>query len=184
MIQFSSELHIGPQVRLRFYTPADVEPLSALIDENRAHLRAWFPWVDSSGTPKDSAAFIERAAKQAAAGTGAHYMIEQDGYMAGTIGFHDVSDTNRSAMIGYWLAASHTGRGLMTTCATRLLDYAFADLKLNRVAIAAAVDNRKSRAVAERLGMVIEGTQRQVEWLYDRFVDHVIYSRLHSEHCP
>ncbi len=33
----------------------------------------------------------------------------------------------------------------------------------------------------KRVGMMYEGILRQEEWLYDYFVDHAVYSMLHSE---
>src|SRR3712207_9579419 len=57
----------------------------------------------------------------------------------------------------------------------------FLELGLNRVGIACAVENEKSCAIPERLGFRNEGVQRQAEWLYDRFVDHVGYAVLASE---
>ena len=183
MIEFSPELQVGPGVRLRFYAPADAESLAGVIDANRAHLRQWMPWVDSGVTPRDLMDFIERSATRAVEGTAAQYMIERDGRIAGTIGFNNVSEANRSAMIGYWLASDQVGRGLMTACVGKLLAYAFGDLQLNRITIAAAVENRKSRAIPERFGMVREGVERQVEWLNGRFVDHVLYSLLRDEYA-
>ncbi|MDP9371062.1 MAG: GNAT family N-acetyltransferase, partial [Chloroflexota bacterium] len=40
---------------------------------------------------------------------------------------------------------------------------------------------RKSCAIPERLGFAREGTLRQVEWLYDHFVDHHVYGMLAAE---
>ena len=64
----------------------------------------------------------------------------------------------------------------MTSCVFRLVEHAFADLKLNRVTIPAAVENLRSRAVPKRLRFREEGVLRQAEWLYDHYVDHVLYA--------
>ena len=69
----------------------------------------------------------------------------------------------------------------MTKVAKALTDYAFTHLKLNKVEIRAAVENKKSRSIPERLGFVYEGTLRQAEWLYDHYVDHAVYGMLADE---
>jgi ribosomal-protein-serine acetyltransferase len=40
----------------------------------------------------------------------------------------------------------------------------------------------KSRAIPERLSFRIEGIMRQNEWLYDHFVDHVVYGMIRSDY--
>lgn len=62
-----------------------------------------------------------------------------------------------------------------------MIDYAFNQLKLNRVMIRAATENKKSRSIPERLGFQMEGCNKQSEWLYDHFVDLVIYSILKED---
>jgi ribosomal-protein-serine acetyltransferase len=59
-----------------------------------------------------------------------------------------------------------------------LTDYAFNELKLDKVEIRVAVENKKSRGIPERLGFVSEGCIRQAEWLYDHYVDHIVYGML------
>ena len=51
-------------------------------------------------------------------------------------------------------------------------DVVFSDMNLNRVEIRAAAGNRRSRAVAERLGFELEGITRQGHRLGDRFLDY------------
>ena len=96
-------------------------------------------------------------------------------------GFHGVSWVHRSTELGYWLAESAQGRGTMTRAVSTLVDHAFSTWRLNRVAIRAAVDNRRSRAIPERLGFRREGVLRQVERVGGRFVDHVVYAILAEE---
>ena len=69
----------------------------------------------------------------------------------------------------------------MTRVARALTDYAMNELKLNKVEIRCASGNLKSRSIPERLGFVQEGTIRQAEWLYDHYVDHIVYGVLAEE---
>ena len=69
----------------------------------------------------------------------------------------------------------------MTKTVKALLQYAFETLKLHKVEIRVAEANHKSRAIPERLGFMQEGTIRVAEWLYDHYVNHVIYGMLVSE---
>jgi ribosomal-protein-serine acetyltransferase len=66
----------------------------------------------------------------------------------------------------------------VTRATACLTDYAFREQDCNRVILHCAVGNLKSRAVAERLGFVQEGILREAEWLYDHYVDLVVYSML------
>ena len=94
----------------------------------------------------------------------------------GVTGFNSISKANRIGHIGYWLGEEYSGRGIMTRAVRALTDHGFATLELNRITIAAAVGNTKSRAIAERCGFRLEGIARGAEWLYDHFVDHAIYA--------
>jgi ribosomal-protein-serine acetyltransferase len=69
----------------------------------------------------------------------------------------------------------------MTKVVRALTDYALKELGLHKVEIRAAVGNKKSRSIPERLGFVNEGCIRQAEWLYDHYVDHVVYGILAEE---
>jgi ribosomal-protein-serine acetyltransferase len=72
----------------------------------------------------------------------------------------------------------------MTRACRAMTTAAFADLHLNRVQIRCAVGNQRSSAVPRRLGYQYEGTLRQLQWLYDHFVDLEIYGMLAAEWSP
>jgi ribosomal-protein-serine acetyltransferase len=43
------------------------------------------------------------------------------------------------------------------------------------VELRTAVENWRSRAIAERLGFRFKTIERKAEWLYDHHVDHAVY---------
>lgn len=157
------------------------DSLHSLICENRNHLREWLPWVDGVESIDDTSAFIQKTIAQNENGRGSHYLIETSGIPAGVIGFHPIDWPNRNAEIGYWLGERFTGKGFVTRAVKHLLAIGFSELALNRIEIRCASGNVSSRAVAERICMLYEGTLREEEWLYDHFVDHAVYSMLYKE---
>jgi len=150
----------------------------AVIDANRAYLREWLPWVDYTESVADIEGVIESWKQREEKGTDFVFGILEDGKYVGNIGLHDIERYKNSGMIGYWLAESAQGRGIMTACVQMLTDFGFRGLGLNRIYIHAAAPNRKSRAVPERLGFVHEGTMQDGEKLYGVFYDMEIYGVL------
>ena len=172
---------IDDHLSLRMLRLPDADELFAIVDANRERLREWLPWLDDNTTADDTRWFIQTTLDQCAADRGFVCAMLLDGAIVGVVGYNTIRRPSRIAELGYWLAAGATGRGLMTRSCRALIDYAFGELDLNKVEIRAAVGNRRSRAVPERLGFTQEGVLRQTEWLYDHLVDHVVYGLLRSE---
>ena len=171
-------LRVADSVELRQVGRDDADELTLLIDRNRPYLREWLPWLDNSTSILDTARFIGRSIEQAEDNNGLTLVIVCDGRIAGVIGQHYVDSLNRRTEIGYWIDFEHQGRGIVTRSTACLTDYAFREQDCNRVILQCAVGNLKSRAVAERLGFAQEGVLREAEWLYDHYVDLVVYSML------
>lgn len=172
---------IGPDITLRILEERHAEALFRLTEENREHLREWLPWVDSNPSVEQTRGFIRQGLQQFAAGNGFHAGIWYKGRLAGVVGFHPIDWLNRKAELGYWLGAAFQGRGIMTRAVEAMLKYSFETLKLHRVEIRCAAENRRSRAVPERLGFTQEGVLRGAERLHEGFVDHVVYGLLEEE---
>ncbi len=164
---------------LKLLTLDDAEAMFALTDANRAYLRQWLPWLDLVRCVEDTRMFIKSTLEQARRNQGFHYGIWFRGRLAGTLGVHGIQWQNRRTSIGYWLGEAFQGNGLMTSAVRAYLDQlVFGAWNLNRVEIAAATMNWKSRAIPERLGFRLEGILRQNEYLYDHYVDHAVYGLL------
>lgn len=174
-------LPIDLKLELRILEEWNVEELYQLIDKNRTHLRQWLPWVDYETSVESSRSFVLHSLQRYMENDGFNLGIFSQGRLAGVIGYHTINWPNRHVEMGYWLGAEFVGQGLMTKACRALIDFAFDKLTLNRVMILCATGNARSRAIPERLGFTQEGVLRDSEWLYDHFVDLVVYSILACE---
>jgi len=177
-VEIKTEIH---SVILRLLKEEDAEELSLRVDQNREHLRRWMPWLDGAKGPADQLKLIQRCSECAATGTGFHYGVLLGGEIVGMVSFNSIEKHNRCATMGYWLAKSQTGRGLMTAAVKALIAEGFQHLELNRIQARVATGNYPSQAVCDRLGLKKEGVWRQAEWLYDRYVDITMNSVLRTE---
>lgn len=171
---------IDEDLELRLLEDRDADELFKLLDHNRKYLRQWLPWVDGTKAAADTREFIRKSLDKFARNDGFNAGLWYRGRLAGVIGYHGIDWPNRATALGYWLGEAFQGRGLMTRVRA-LVDHAFRDLGLNRVEVRCATENRRSRAIPERLGFRQEGVSRQAEWLYDRFVDLVVYGMVAEE---
>lgn len=177
-------LVVDEHMVLRQLVEEDARELFRLVDGERERLRRTLPWVDGTRGVDDTIAFLRTSVEEAEDGEGWQLGIFVDDRLCGVIGHHSLSWLHARVNLGYWLAESCEGRGIMTRACTTVIDHAFAHLGMHRVEICAAIDNTKSRAVAERLGLVQEGIRRQAEKTGDGFVDLVVYGMLVSEWLP
>ncbi len=173
-------IRVDDETLIRPVGGSDAEPVFALVEANRAQLSRWLPWVDSIRTVDDERRWIERMANVDARDREQVYAIEHLGAVVGGIGIV-IEPMNHSGEIGYWLAEAMQGRGIATRACEALVDHAFRSRGLHRVFIRVAVENRRSRAVPERLGFVLEGTQRESLYADGRHDDAAVYSILAPE---
>jgi ribosomal-protein-serine acetyltransferase len=174
------QLQVTDDIFLRLLDEADARELHGLIETNRAYLARWLPWA-ASQTFDDTLDFIRRTRSQLTDNDGFQAAIVLDGCIVGVIGYHAVDWPSRSTRIGYWLDEGHQGRGTMTAAVRLLVDHALTVWQLNRIEIRAAVENRPSRAIPERLGFRQEGTLRQAELIDGRYLDSAMYSMLAAD---
>ena len=172
---------LGDDAELRLLEEAHVYDLYRLTDANRDHLRQWLPWVDATRSAEETRSFVRIATQQFASNQGYECGIWWRGELAGTIGNHRIDWRNGATSIGYWLGEAYQGHGLMTRACQALIGHAFGTLQLHRVEIRVARGNLRSRAIPERLGFREEGILRDAEWLYDHYVDHVVYGLLSTD---
>lgn len=83
-----------------------------------------------------------------------------------------------SAYLGYYGFAPFSGQGLMTEGMALVLDVAFRKLRLHRVEVNIQPTNRRSLALAERIGCTREGYSRRYVKIGGRWRDHERFAML------
>lgn len=174
---------VDGEVSLRLFNKDDADEFYDLTINSKSYLKEWLGWLDYTKSVEDTAQNIQSRCKELIDNEGypQSFAIIYNGSIAGTIGFNTVSKANKIGVVGYWLGEKFQGKGIMSKAFKTIIDYGFNDLKLNRIEVSVAVENKKSRALPERFGFMEEGQIRQAEWLYDHYVDHVIYGLLANE---
>jgi ribosomal-protein-serine acetyltransferase len=153
------------------------DAVAELIVRNQRRLARWEPWAERPATPGALRGFIRGCLEGFAAGTQVQTYIRVGGRLVGSCGLR-ISVATRTGEVGYWLDAEHEGRGIATRAARALVTEGFRERDLVRMELRTAVDNARSRALAERLGFVHEATQRAAQAFSDRRVDMTLYAVL------
>ncbi len=110
------------------------------------------------------------------------FLKENQSRMIGTAALHYWSRKNRRIELGADLHKDYHRRGLITEVTSRIIDYAFCDLGVNRIELRCHPDNTGSVTIAGKLGFVLEGTLRQYVFVPRKgLVDEAVYSLLADE---
>ena len=175
------KLEIDEKSELELINQNHAEELFDLIEENREYLKEWLPWLDNNRYYQNTVDFINISQFQYERSETVQFVLIYKDEIAGIVGFHRIDWMNRLTSIGYWIGQRFQGKGIVTKACARVLDYSFGKMGLNRIEIRCAKDNFKSQAIPKRLGFKEEGLIRQAEWLYDHYVDHIVYGMLESQ---
>lgn len=174
---------IDEAVTLRTFNEDDTEEFYQLTIRSKTYLKEWLGWLGNIKTVEDTAKNIRSRLNEVVENKGypKSFAIIYNGEIAGTIGFNHIDQRNRIGVIGYWLGEEFQGRGIISKAFKALIKYGFNDLQLNRIEVRVASENQKSKAIPERFGFKKEGVIRQAEFLYNHYVDHVLYGLLVEE---
>ena len=152
---------LGGGAELRPLEPWRAEEFIGNIDRSRDHIK---PWVGASFVAKDlddARAVLQRYADAKARDAGGIWGIWLDGVLVGGVLLVTFDAAVGTCEAGCWLEPSAEGKGLVTRAATVLLDWVIRERGLSRVEWHTNTENKRSIAVAQRLGMSLDGTLRQ-----------------------
>ncbi|MGI5131853.1 GNAT family N-acetyltransferase [Pseudonocardia sp. CA-107938] len=161
--------------------PWQAAELAKFVAANKAHLDPWIPLGHVVHDEETAERFLRAYAERAARDDGRIYAIRSAGELVGGTVFRRFEYDRRTCEIGVWLAASATGRGLITLACRAMIDWAVHARGMLRVEWQANPANTASIAVARRLGMTREGVLRSASRLGDRQQDVEMWSILAEE---
>jgi len=173
---------IESDLKLALVEPSFASKYLKIVTNQRDYLLQWLAWPLHANSEEFFLTFINKSLIEYAQGKGMVCGIIYQGELVGNISFNTINHDLKMVEIGYWLSEEYQGNGIITRSAAKLIDIAFSELNIDKVQISAAVENRASRKVCERLGMKLEGIITHSENLNGRIVDHAIYGLLKASY--
>ncbi|MCW3120737.1 MAG: GCN5-related N-acetyltransferase [Flavipsychrobacter sp.] len=172
---------VSDNILLRSYKAEDAQELFDVINSSRRHLHPWLTWVDKTTKPEHSLQFIQHSIHQQEVQEALVLGIFYDDKIIGGVGMHHWDLTTKRAQIGYWISESHEGKGIISDSLKKFTSFLFDKLDLNKIEVHFVPTNKRSAAVATRLGCKVEGVIRQSLMRNGMPEDVVVMGLLKSE---
>jgi ribosomal-protein-serine acetyltransferase len=174
-------LKINDKISLELTAMHHAAALYAVVNNNRAHLGEFLPWVPYMQSVTDFEQYITNCEKLYQQQQEISFVIMYGGELVGRIGIHYINQQNKCGAIGYWLTKDAEGKGIVTQACITISNYGFEKLQLQRIELKAATLNHRSLAIPQRLGFVQEGVLRKAEKVNNLFLNIALFSLLKED---
>lgn len=81
--------------------------------------------------------------------------------LVGAMGLKNIDLANKTANIGYWIGEEYWGKGIATECVRLVIEYAFSELKLEKVSAYVYPENKASMRILEKNGLKKNGEMNE-----------------------
>jgi len=142
---------------------ADAKLLFKMVQNNRARLIDYFPVSTGAMHNIDSTkAYIQDKIKQAEKKESFSFAIicPKESRPIGMLFIKSLDWRIPKAELAYYIDKEYEGKGIVSKALEWLVNYAFNELKINKLFLRVAPDNKGSKRVAEKNGFVVEGILR------------------------
>ncbi len=173
---FGIRADLAKRIDLRPLEMRDAPAIFRAVEESRVDISRWMDWCRPTYALVDAEEWIRASRRGREDGSCFQFGIFEGRHFLGSCGLTHIDEAAGVANLGYWIRTSAAGRGLASEAARRVIAWAFIHTDLERIEILAAVGNRRSQRVAEKVGAVREGVLRSRLAVFGRRHDAAIYS--------
>jgi ribosomal-protein-alanine N-acetyltransferase len=167
------------RLTIRLADPADVPEIVRYYRDNRDYLQPFSPAFEPELF--DPVAWLEQVSSRRREFTAGEtfraflFLRSSPRRIIGNINLTlVVRGAAQSCVLGYNLAEAEQGHGYMTEAVRAMVDFAFREWGLHRVAAAYMPRNGRSARVLERAGFKVEGSAPGYLCINGRWEDHVL----------
>jgi RimJ/RimL family protein N-acetyltransferase len=155
---------ISQRLIIRPFQIDDARIVNKTIAGSFKQLHQWMEWAKEPQTMKQTKEFIQHAQTCWSSKVGTHLtprelpfvIFDAEGEVIGSIGLNAICWDIPSFEIGYWASVHFQGQGLITEAVNIVTRYACTTWHAKRIEIRCDSENKKSAAVAMRLGFELE----------------------------
>ncbi len=161
--------------------PGDGAALHAAIVESERELAPWMPWANPVQPVEEVEILARRMMARRILREEFMWLLfrKSDGLLAGSCGMHHIDWDVPRFEIGYWLRTSLSHQGYMTEAVSGLVEFCRDALNAKRLEIRCDALNRRSAAVAERVGFTLEARlPADRRGTNDQLSDTLIFAKL------
>ncbi|HDR3890622.1 TPA: GNAT family N-acetyltransferase [Bacillus cereus] len=158
LFDFPSEFYTE-RLLIRMPKPGDGKVVYEAIQASKKELRPWMVFAQKEQTEEEVEESIRKSHIQFLQREDLRLLVfsKETGEFIASAGLHRINWDIPQFEIGYWIDSRWSGKGYMVEAAKGITEFAFTELKANRVEIRCDSLNKKSRAIPEKLGFKLEG---------------------------
>lgn len=174
------------KIKIRKFHSGDAPAFYTAVRESIATLSPWLSWCTEDYPMAYAEQWVSSAETVWEQGVDYRFVIEDEtsGDIIGSVAINNIIQPHKTGNLGYWVRSVYCGRGVASTAARYMLQYAFTELDFRRIEVVMLPDNHASIAVAEKLGGVFEGLQRNKVIHHGQSVAALCYSIIPEDLPP
>jgi len=174
---------VGPRLMLRLPDIEDWKMWHSLRELSRGYLEPWEPkWPTHALTYGTYSSLLRRYWRDWRSGRAYAFSIfkndEDHPVLIGGVTLGEIHyAAAQKGTVGYWIGKPYAGQGYMTEALGLVCDFAFQELKLQRIEAGCLPGNDASKTVLRRCGFEQEGYAKAYLQINGRREDHLLWGR-------